>query len=63
MPSAYTNVAKPTDATYSKSARSLLDYPQYGTAIYGTSKYGIQNNYTGVTKPSDSTYTKVSKPT
>jgi hypothetical protein len=62
MPSAYTNVAKPTGANYTRTSKSI-DYPQYGTAIYGVSKYGIQNNYTGVSKPTGSTYTNVNKPT
>lgn len=59
----YTNVAKPTGATYTKASRSLPDYPQYGSAIYGYSKYGIINSYTGVSKPTGSTYTNVAKPT
>jgi hypothetical protein len=58
----YTNVPKPTGATYTKASKSI-DYPQYGTAIYGTSKYGIQNNYTMTSKPTGAVYTKVTKPT
>lgn len=58
----YTNVAKPTDSTYTKQTKSV-DFPQYGTAIYGTSKYGIQNNYTSTSKPTGAVYTKVNKPT
>lgn len=59
---AYTKVAKPTSTTYTKQARSI-NYPQYGTAIYGTSKYGATNTYTSVSKPTGTTYTKVTKPT
>ena len=46
----YTKINKPTGTTYTKQSRSV-NYPQYGTAIYGTSKYGIVNNYTSVSKP------------
>jgi len=49
--SVYTLVTKPTDSTYSSVPRDIVEYPQYGTAIYGTSEYGRQDTYTDVAKP------------
>ncbi len=60
---AYTNIPKPTGTPYTNLERSASDYPQYGYAIYGTSKYGIQNTYTSIAKPTGTPYTSVAKPT
>ena len=59
----YTNIAKPTDSTYTKVAKDSIDVPVYGTAIYGVNKYGVQNAYTGISKPTGSSYTNIAKPT
>lgn len=59
----YTNIPKPTDATYTKPNKAPIDLPLYGAAIYGTNKYGITNAYTTVNKPTNASYTNISKPT
>ena len=59
----YTTVAKPTGNTYTTPPRDVVEYPQYGTAIYGVSLYGKQDTYSRATKPTGSTYTTVAKPT
>lgn len=59
----YTNIAKPTSTPYVSVQRNATNYPQYGFAIYGVNKYGIQNAYTSVSKPTSTSYTLVAKPT
>lgn len=59
----YTNIPKPTDSTYVNINKAFSDISLYGSAIYGTSKYGVINNYTSIAKPSSSSYINVSKPT
>jgi len=49
--SAYTNIPKPTNNTYVNVNKAFSDISLYGSAIYGTSKYGIINNYTAIPKP------------
>lgn len=61
--SGYTNVPKPTGTPYTNIPRSVTDYPQYGTAIYGISRYGVNNQYTTVGKPTGTPYTNINKPT
>lgn len=61
--SAYTEVPKPTGTPYTVAPIDIIEYPQYGTAIYGTSKYGKQDTYTSVNKPTGTPYTTVAKPT
>lgn len=63
MTSAYTNIPKPTGTNYTNVSRNITDYPQYGVAVYGVSRYGVGNMYTSVAKPTGSSYTKVIKPT
>lgn len=53
----YINIPKPTGSNYSKVSKSLTDYPQYGSAIYGLSKYGITNDYTNIPKPTGASTT------
>jgi hypothetical protein len=59
----YTQVNKPASTTYSGVSRDIVNYPQYGVAIYGTSKYGRQSPYTSSAKPVSTTYSQVAKPT
>lgn len=59
---AYTNITKPVLTTYTAVKRDVVNYPQYGTAVYGTSKYGITNTYSSVNKPVTTTYTQIAKP-
>lgn len=53
--SAYTNVPKPTGTPYTNVPINTIDYPQYGYAIYGVSKYGLTNEYTNISKPTGGT--------
>lgn len=59
---AYTYIAKPTGTNYTNVNKAFADISLYGSAIYGLSKYGIQNNYTNINKPTGSSYTLVPKP-
>jgi hypothetical protein len=58
----YTNITKPIGTTYSGVSRDKVNYPQYGVAIYGTSKYGRQSPYTSSAKPVSTTYSTIAKP-
>lgn len=60
---AYTNVPKPTGANYTNVSKSVADYPQYGSAIYGISHYGVTDEYTRTAKPTGTPYINVPKPT
>ena len=59
----YINIPKPTDATYVNINKAFNDQSLYGSAIYGLSKYGVQQNYTNIAKPSAGSYTNIPKPT
>lgn len=48
----YTTVTKPISTAYSSLNRDIINYPVYGVAIYGTSKYGLGNPYTPIKSPS-----------
>jgi hypothetical protein len=67
MPSAYTNVSKPTGATYtgiSTSGRQTYDESLFSyddSSVYYDSV--DENAYTDISKPTDSIYSNVTKPT
>lgn len=66
MPSAYTNIAKPTDATYTgvySSGRQIYDdsFAYDDSAVFYDSI--DENAYTSLSKPTDSIYTSIAKPT
>jgi len=67
MPSAYTNIAKPTDATYtgiSASGRQTYDEPLLSYDDSSTYYDSVDENaYTDLSKPTDSTYVSITKPT
>ena len=60
--SSYTNIPKPSGGTYTNVYPGFTDQSLYGSAIYGTSLYGVQQNYTSIAKPTDLSYTNVAKP-
>ncbi len=59
----YIKIPKPGAQTYTKIQKDPSNMPTYGVAIYGVSKYGLQNTYIKITKPAGTTYTKIPKPT
>lgn len=59
---AYTKILKPTTTNYSKVSKDLVNFPQYGIAVYGTSKYGQGSPYTTISRPVGTTYTNIAKP-
>jgi hypothetical protein len=67
MPSAYTNISKPTGANYidvNPQGREQYDdwviaYDDTGIYYDGTD----ENAYTSISKPTGSTYTSIAKPT
>ena len=58
----YTNIPKPVGTAYTNVNKAASDFSIYGSAIYGTSKYGVTNNYTGIAKPTGTAYTNIPKP-
>lgn len=60
---AWITVSKPNTSSWSKAGRNPTNYPQYGSAIYGTSKYGITDANIKVPKPSTSNWHSIPKPT
>lgn len=41
-----------TDA-YTRVPINTVEYPQYGSAVYGVATYGVTNEYTEVPKPTN----------
>lgn len=66
MPITYTNVAKPTGPTYTRTSDAKPSYDESAYTFDSSSLFydGYDpNQYTKVTKPTLPTYTNVAKPT
>lgn len=59
---AWTNIHKPNSRNYTKVGRNTTNYPQYGSAIYGVSKYGITDVNVRVPKPTIRNWVNIPKP-
>jgi hypothetical protein len=56
------NVSKPNSSNYTKVGKNPINYPQYGSAIYGQSKYGITDANVKIAKPSLRNWVNIPKP-
>lgn len=58
----WNKISKPNTSNWTKVSKQISNYPQYGYAIYGLSRYGITDRFIKVAKPVTSNWTKVPKP-